>query len=93
MPLYEYRCEPCLVIYQRRQGMTDAPLTVCPACGGPVTRLLSVAHLNLRNWSSPTAAKYAGMTASEEEALETALQKSYRTIRLPDAVKHDPWER
>ena len=40
MPLYEYQCEDCGVRFERRQHITDAPLTVCPECGGRVHRLI-----------------------------------------------------
>ena len=42
MPLYEYECE---AENGRRfeiiQKFSDEPLTVCPACGGPVRKLIS----------------------------------------------------
>lgn len=41
MPTYEYECEGCHHRFERRQGITEAPLAACPACGGTVRRLLS----------------------------------------------------
>jgi putative FmdB family regulatory protein len=41
MPTYEYECNRCHVQFERNQSMKDAPLTVCPACGGSVQRLVS----------------------------------------------------
>jgi len=90
MPLYEYECVPCRAIYQRLQAIRDAPLASCPLCHGPVGRVLSAPNLNLRTFTSPTAAKYARMGATEETARETELQKSYRTIWLPPPVRHRP---
>lgn len=92
MPLYEYACDPCRVLYQVRHGMTERPLEACQRCGGPVRRVFTAANLNLRNFSSPTEAKYAKMSQREEIAREKELQKSYETIWLPPPVKHDPWE-
>lgn len=92
MPVYEYKCEPCLVIYQVRQGMNDEPLPTCPTCEGAVTRMISASNFNRGNYSSPTQAKYAKMTDAEEIARERALQKTYETIWLPGPVKHSPWE-
>ena len=40
MPLYEYQCEDCGVRFERRQHMSDEPVTVCPECGGTVHRLV-----------------------------------------------------
>jgi putative FmdB family regulatory protein len=33
MPIYAYRCESCGHAKDLLQKMSDAPLTVCPACG------------------------------------------------------------
>jgi putative FmdB family regulatory protein len=92
MPVYEYKCEPCQVIYRVRQGMQDDPVQTCPTCEGPVTRLISAPNIQRGNFSSPTQARYAKMTPTEEIARERALQKSYQTIWLPPPVKHNPWE-
>jgi len=40
MPTYEYRCRQCGAAFEKFQKMTDAPLTACPSCGGPVDRLI-----------------------------------------------------
>lgn len=41
MPAYEYLCDSCTHHFEQRQKMSDAALDVCPACGGPVHRLIS----------------------------------------------------
>jgi len=92
MPVYEYACDPCQVIYQTRHGMNEEPLQTCQKCGGPVKRLISAPNLNLDNFSSPTEAKYAKMTPQEEIAREKELQRYYETIWLPPPVKHNPWQ-
>ena len=92
MPIYEYECQPCQVVYEVRQGLHDLPLTDCPRCREPVTRLVSAPNLNLANFSSPTAARYAKMSKREELARELELQKEYKRIWLPPPVKHDPME-
>ena len=33
MPIYEYRCEACGHQDEHLQKVSEAPLTVCPACG------------------------------------------------------------
>ena len=33
MPIYEYRCSVCGHTDEHLQKVSDAPLTVCPACG------------------------------------------------------------
>jgi len=92
MPVYEYECPPCRVIYEVRQGLSDSAVAACPRCQGPVARLISAPNLNLRNFTSPTEARYARMSAREEIARERELQKDYERIWLPPPVKHSPWE-
>jgi putative FmdB family regulatory protein len=92
MPVYEYECPPCRVVYEVRQGLSDPALAACPRCQGGVTRLISAPNVNRLNVSSPTAARYAGLSDREELARERELQNDYERIRLPPPVKHSPWE-
>jgi putative FmdB family regulatory protein len=92
MPVYEYECAPCHVVYEVRQGLNDSPLESCPRCGKGVSRLISAPNLNRGNHSSPTEAKYAKMSTREEIARERVLQRDYERIWLPPPVKHSPWE-
>jgi len=48
VPTYEYQCEKCQRVFEVRQRITEAPLTVCEACGGHVKRLLSPAPFILK---------------------------------------------
>jgi putative FmdB family regulatory protein len=40
MPTYDYECKRCGIRFERFQRMSDAPLEVCPECGGTVERLI-----------------------------------------------------
>lgn len=40
MPTYEYECMDCCVRFERRQKITDEPISVCPKCGGATRRVL-----------------------------------------------------
>ena len=92
MPVYEYECPPCRVIYEVRHAIKDTPPEHCPRCRGGLSRLISAPNLNRGNHSSPTEAKYAKMSAREEIAREKILQKDFERIWLPPPVKHSPWE-
>ncbi len=39
MPTYEYRCERCGHNVEVVQSFTDAPLTTCEACAGPLRKV------------------------------------------------------
>jgi putative FmdB family regulatory protein len=41
MPLYEYQCDACAHRFEVIQKFSDAPLELCPKCGGAVKKLLS----------------------------------------------------
>jgi putative FmdB family regulatory protein len=49
MPIYEYRCNACGHNDEHLQKVSEAPLTVCPACGKPEYRKqLSAAGFQLK---------------------------------------------
>jgi putative FmdB family regulatory protein len=41
MPTYEYECSGCGRRLERRQTMTEPPLTECPECQGRLRRVIS----------------------------------------------------
>lgn len=85
MPLYEYQCEPCGHRFEVIQKFSDAPVSVCPRCGGAVEKLLSSPAIQFKGsgWyitdyarsgksdsGSPAPAK--GESASSGEGASTA---------------------
>lgn len=93
MPTYEYKCEPCLKIYKVSHGMNDKPKVKCPDCDKVTERMISAPNLSMGGYTSPTEAKYAKLSESDEIAREKELQKTYQTIWLPEDVKHAPhWD-
>lgn len=90
MPTYQYKCEPCLKIYKVSHGMNDKPKIRCQECNKVTERMISAPSLSLGGHTSPTEAKYAKMSKTEEIAREKELQKTYETIWVPPEVKHAP---
>ena len=41
MPYYQYRCNACGHEFEKRQRMSDEPLTVCPVCSGRIRRVVN----------------------------------------------------
>lgn len=41
MPMYEYECSQCHRRTEKIQKFSDAELTVCPHCGGPLARTIT----------------------------------------------------
>ena len=48
MPVYEYECKACEKVIEVQQKMADAPLTNCPDCDGPVSKLMSMSSFQLK---------------------------------------------
>ena len=42
MPIYEYGCHECGKHIEAFQKISDKPLTVCPDCGGKLSKLMSL---------------------------------------------------
>lgn len=38
MPVYAYACKKCHHRFEQHQSFTDAALTECPECGGPLRK-------------------------------------------------------
>lgn len=41
MPVYEYQCQACGLVFEAIQKFSDAALTECRSCGGVVEKLIS----------------------------------------------------
>jgi putative FmdB family regulatory protein len=93
MPTYEYACDQCRVIYQTRHSINGPRPEHCPTCHGSLRKVISAPNLNIKGYSSPTEAKYANLSESDEIRREQDLQKVYQTVWLPEEVKHSPWDR
>lgn len=48
MPLYEYDCDGCKGHLEIIQKFSDAPLAICPECGGKLTKQLSMTSFQLK---------------------------------------------
>jgi len=48
MPIYEYQCAACGQVTEKWQKFSEAPLTICPHCGGSLTKLISNCAFHLK---------------------------------------------
>ncbi len=85
MPTYPYVCGGCGARLEISHGMNESPPATCAICGGALERVFAAPRLNLRNYSSPAAAKYARMSPAEEVAhMEAELESARLPERPPD---------
>lgn len=71
MPVYEYECKACSKIHELQQKIADAPLSTCPDCGGPVTKLMSMSSFQLKGggwYADGYASKGAGQKEQKSAA-------------------------
>ena len=40
MPIYEYKCDACGIIFDTLQKISESPLVECPECGKPALKKL-----------------------------------------------------
>ena len=74
MPLYEYECQSCGRRTEVLQRMDDAPILVCPDCGGPLKKLISRSgfHFKGSGWHVTDYARNSGSSKAGGAASEAA---------------------
>jgi putative FmdB family regulatory protein len=75
MPLYEYECESCSHRFEVIQKFSDAPISVCPKCGGAVQKLLSSPAIQFKG-SGFYLTDYGRGTGSKSESANTKAGKA-----------------
>jgi putative FmdB family regulatory protein len=86
VPTYQYTCTECGEPLEAVQKFTDAPLTVCPACGGRLRKVFSAVGIvfkgsgfyrtDSRNGSSATAAAAKDKEKSSGESSSSSTSDS-----------------
>jgi putative FmdB family regulatory protein len=86
VPTYQYTCTECGEPLEAVQKFTDAPLTVCPACGGRLRKVFSAVGIvfkgsgfyrtDSRNGSSATAAAAKDKEKSSSESSSSSTSDS-----------------
>jgi putative FmdB family regulatory protein len=48
MPIYEYKCQQCGAHYEKRQNVSDEPLTTCEKCHGRLEKQWSLSGFQFK---------------------------------------------
>ena len=48
MPIYEYKCRKCGEHFEKRQSISDDPLTTCEKCGGGLEKQWSLSGFQFK---------------------------------------------
>ena len=85
MPTYQYTCTECGEPLEAVQKFTDAPLTVCPACGGRLRKVFSAVGIVFKGSgfyrtdsrkASSTAAPAASSSTSDSGSSNGSADKT-----------------
>ena len=86
MPTYQYTCTECGEPLEAVQKFTDAPLTVCPACGGRLRKVFSAVGIvfkgsgfyrtDSRNGSGTKAPAASSSTTSDSGSSNGSADKT-----------------
>jgi putative FmdB family regulatory protein len=81
VPAYDYRCDRCDRTFEVRQRISEAPLTTCDRCGGPIRRLLAAAPFILKGggWyvtDYPSEGRKKGVEAEKKSSSESTSSTS-----------------
>jgi len=101
VPTYQYTCTECGEPLEAVQKFTDAPLTVCPACGGRLRKVFSAVGIvfkgsgfyrtDSRNGSSATAPAASSATSdsggSNGSADKAAEKKADKADKKAEPAK------
>ena len=106
MPTYQYTCTECGEPVEALQKFTDAPLTVCSACGGRLRKVFSPVGIvfkgsgfyrtDSRNGASSAAAaaaakdKQSGDSSAKTPSTESASANGSGSTDKPAAKKSEP---
>lgn len=79
MPTYQYTCTECGEPLEAVQKFTDAPLTVCPACGGRLRKVFSAVGIVFKGSGFYRTDSRNGAGAKAPAAKEKASGESSST--------------
>ena len=65
MPIYEYKCQQCGAQFEKRQSVSDEPLTTCEKCHGKLEKQWSLSGFQFKG-AGWYVTDYSGKKAGEK---------------------------
>ena len=72
MPIYEYKCQQCGTLYEKRQAVSDAPLTTCEKCHGKLEKQWSLSGFQFKGGGWYVTDYAAGKKSGEKSEKSAA---------------------
>lgn len=79
MPIYEYKCRDCGAHIEKRQSVSEDPLTVCEKCGGALEKQWSLSGIKFKGegwYINDYAAKKPETSAKSEKSEKSSPAES-----------------
>ncbi len=78
MPIYEYKCQQCGVAFEKRQSVSDEPLTTCEKCHGKLEKQWSLSGFQFKGagWYVTDYAGKKADTSSEKSSKGESTAKA-----------------
>ena len=76
MPTYQYACRACDHRFEAVQSFTDASLTECPACSGPLRKVFSAVGIVFKGSGFYRTDSRSGGVASESPKSDSKTESS-----------------
>jgi putative FmdB family regulatory protein len=78
MPIYEYKCQQCGTHFEKRQNVSDAPLTTCERCHGKLEKQWSLSGFQFKG-AGWYVTDYSGKKTSEKTEKSSAAESTGKT--------------
>lgn len=65
MPIYEYKCQQCGLVIEKRQSVSDEPLTTCEKCHGRLEKQWSLSGFQFKG-AGWYVTDYSGKKSSDD---------------------------
>lgn len=96
MPIYEYKCQQCGLQFEKRQSVSDEPLTTCEKCHGKLEKQWSLSGFQFKGagwYVTDYAGKNGGKSDSGEKSSKSESTTSTETAsKGKDDTKSTPKE-
>jgi putative FmdB family regulatory protein len=93
MPIYEYQCQKCGTHIEKRQSISEEPLTECEKCGGKLEKQISLSGFQFKGagWYVTDYAAKKSPSADKADTGEkpSASEKTEKTSSGESTAKTD----
>ena len=90
MPIYEYKCQQCGLHFEKRQSVSDEPLTTCEKCHGKLEKQWSLSGFQFKG-AGWYVTDYAGKKTEKTSSTESTA-KAEPASKPKDETKSTPKE-